>query len=635
MQAWRMMKVECLNEEEAWWLFQDKVGEQTLQAHAMIPQLAQVVAKECDGLPLALAVIGYAMSTKKTPREWRNAITLLKKSRPYGIQGMGDNILSKLKFSYDNLADKILRECFLLCSLWPEDHSISKTELIECWMGHGLVDEQEFDNINEAYDSGHALIGGLQAACLLELGHNKDREVKMHDVVRDLALWIASDCGERQNRFIVISDVTSSKDSQGAAEKMSLVGSDVSDTSSLSSNCLKLKTLMLQGSMSFKSIMKGFFQGTPALTYLDLSCTAINELPQEIGLLRNLRYLNISFTNIKSLPMQLSELRKLRFLLLRDLERIVIPRDLLRKLMMLSMIDMTNTECNNWDELSQLRGCVKGVGIVLQSIEDLHKFAKFQNVLTWRLELRKLVGFNKTLQLLSPFQLGSRCIRFSIQMLKIAYCESLKMVSMACDGGGDMCSLSRLEEIQLRSLPELKNIFWRRVCPAGVLPSLTVLTISDCHNLRDLSWVIRLPSLEDLTVYRCSQMKQIVNVVNEIGLGGVEENDVGSASGTFPSLRRLYLRDLRSLRDFGGSFRFASLEIMHVINCLELKALPFGKEIAVRKLKEIWGDRQWWENLDMKDDDRATLLPYLKARAELCTAERELLPPRKKLKRSA
>ncbi|XP_020703799.1 probable disease resistance protein At1g12290 [Dendrobium catenatum] len=353
MQAWRMMTVECLNEEKAWRFFQDKVGEQTLQAHAMIPQLAQVVAKQCDGLPLALVLIGSAMSTKKTPMEWRDAITLLKKSQPFEIQGIGDNILSKLKFSYDNLTDKILRECFLLCSLWPENHSISKTELIECWMGHGLVDEKEFDNINEAYDSGHALIGGLQAACLLEPGYNKDREVKMHDVVRDLALWIASDCGKRQKRFIFLSSLTASEDWQiREAEKMSLVRSNVSDTSGLPSNCFKLETLMVQGSISFNSIVTGFFHGTPALTYLDLSYTAIYDLPQEIGLLGNLRYLNISHTNISSLPVQLSNLRELRFLLLRDLECIFIPSGLLEMLVMLSVIDMTNTWCDNWKELS-------------------------------------------------------------------------------------------------------------------------------------------------------------------------------------------------------------------------------------------------------------------------------------------
>ncbi|KAL0915378.1 hypothetical protein M5K25_015790 [Dendrobium thyrsiflorum] len=611
MQAGRTMKVECLNEEEAWRLFQDKVGEETLQAHARIPQLAPVVAKECGGLPLALVVIGSAMSKKKTPREWQNAITLLQKSRPYEIQGMDDEILRKLKFSYDNLDNHNCRKCFLLCSLWPKDYSIRRTDLIECWMGHGLVDERKFDNISDAYVSGHALISYLQSACLLEPGNNEDREVKMHDVVRDLALWIASDCGERQNRFIVLSGGMASEDSQREAEKMSLVGLGVNDTSSLPSNCLNLKTLMVKKSFSFKSNVKGFFQGTRALTYLDLSYTSIYELPQEIGLLVKLRYLNISQTNIPSLPEQLSNLSELRFLLLRYLESIFIPSGLLQNLGKLSVIDMTHTRCDNWTELSRLRGCLKGVGIVLESIEDLNQLAQL-NVLTWRLGLRKLVGFNEPLQLLSPFQLGSRNIRCSIQKLEIKFCESLEVVSMVCDGGGDKSSLSSLEEVELRRLPKLREIIWRGVCPAEMLPNLTVLTISGCHNLRNLSWVIQLPSLVNLTVYRCSEMEQIVNVDNEIGLDGEEENGVGAAGWEFRSLRRLCLRDLKSLRVFGGPFTFSSLEIMHVIDCPEMKALPFRKEMDVRKLKEIWGDRQWWQNLDMEDDDRAALLPYLK-----------------------
>ncbi|KAL0915381.1 hypothetical protein M5K25_015793 [Dendrobium thyrsiflorum] len=391
---------------------------------------------------------------------------------------------------------------------------------------------------------------------------------------------------------------------------MSLFGSGVS----LPSNCFKLETLMVQRSFSFVSIVKGFFQGTPALAYLDLSYTVINELPQEIGLLGNLRYLNISHTRIPSLPMELSKLCELRFLLLRDLKSFIIPSGLLEKLVMLSVIDMTNTWCYNWKELSKLRRCVKGVGIVLHSIEDLHELAQLPNVLTWRLGLSKLMGFNEPLQLLSPSLLGSRNILFSIQMLKIECCKGFEVVSMVSDGDSSAHKrcLLRLEEVELKSLPKLKEIVWGRVCPVEMLPSLTVLTISECDNLRNLSWVIRLPSLEDLTVYHCNEMEQIVIVDNEIGLDGEEKNGVGAAGWEFPSLRRLCLKDLRSLTVFGGSFTFPSLEIMHVIDCPEMKALPFGNEMDVRKLKEIRGERQWWQNLDMEDDDRASLQPYLK-----------------------
>ncbi|KAI0525143.1 hypothetical protein KFK09_004535 [Dendrobium nobile] len=87
-------------------------------------------------------------------------------------------------------------------------------------------------------------------------------------------------------------------------------------------------------------------------------------------------------------------------------------------------------------------------------------------------------------------QLHSRSSRFSILMLKIEFYDSLEVVSMVCDGGGDKCPHSRLEEVELRSLPELKEIVWRGVCLAEMLPNLIILTIYGCHNLSNLSWVI-------------------------------------------------------------------------------------------------------------------------------------------------
>ncbi|KAG0491774.1 hypothetical protein HPP92_005172 [Vanilla planifolia] len=613
MQTQRKIKLECLNVEDAWRLFQEKVSEETLRAHARIPQLARRVAKECDGLPLALVVIGTTMSTKKTPKEWQNAITLLQKSRLYEIHGLEDKILPKLKFSYDNLANDIIRECFLLCSLWPEDFSISKTDLIECWMGHGLVGVGKLDNINEAYDSGHALIGGLKAACLLESGDDEEREVKMHDVVRDLALWIASDCGEKHNRFIVQTGEVGAEYAQSEVERISLVRSHLSDTSGLPTNCSKLETLMLQESISFKSILTGFCDGTLALTYLDLSYTAIYDLPSEIGRLGNLRYLNVSHTNIPSLPWQIGCLSELRFLLLRKLDSIVIPSGVIKKLVKLSVIDMTDTWCESWLELAALRGCLKGVGLVLEAVEDLKQLARLSNVPTWRLGIRKLVGLVEPLQLLSPLQLGSRSIRSSIQSLKIEFCESLQLVTMDGDGGiGSSSSwcLPRLEEVELRSLPELKDIVWRGVIPADSLPSLTVLKISACSKLTNISWVLRLPSLEELTVHRCGEMQQ---VVDEDQGGDAEENVVTNEA--FPSLKKLCLSELQSLRMFsGGSLAFPSLEVLQVLRCPEMKKLPFGAEMAGKRLKEIWGDRAWWDALQMENEARAALQPRFKRR---------------------
>ncbi|KAF8403580.1 hypothetical protein HHK36_011684 [Tetracentron sinense] len=126
------------------------VGDEVFNSHPEIPKLADVVAKECAGLPLALITIGRTMASKKTTHEWNRAIIVLRKSASE-FSGMGDEVLPLLKFSYDNLPNDTIQSCFLYCSLHPEDFDINKEELIEHWVGEGFI--TEFDDMNQARDT--------------------------------------------------------------------------------------------------------------------------------------------------------------------------------------------------------------------------------------------------------------------------------------------------------------------------------------------------------------------------------------------------------------------------------------------------------------------------------------------------
>ncbi|KAF8369394.1 hypothetical protein HHK36_032596 [Tetracentron sinense] len=63
-----------------WELFQKTVGNETLNSHHQIPELAVRVALESNGAPLALINIGRTMAGNKNPHEWKRAIKLLTKS---------------------------------------------------------------------------------------------------------------------------------------------------------------------------------------------------------------------------------------------------------------------------------------------------------------------------------------------------------------------------------------------------------------------------------------------------------------------------------------------------------------------------------------------------------------------------
>ncbi|KAJ0075939.1 hypothetical protein Patl1_34594 [Pistacia atlantica] len=200
MEADRKFKVECLGEEEAWTLFEKKVGREILDSHPDILELAKLVAKECGGLPLALITIGRAMSCKKTPEEWRYAIQVLRRASSK-FPGMEKEVYPLLKFSYDSLPDDKIRSCLLYCSLFPEDFSIIKTKLIDYWFCENFLDVYD---PSEVYSHGYYIIGVLVHACLLEEEEERgDYFVKMHDVIRDMTLWIACDIKEEQQKFLV------------------------------------------------------------------------------------------------------------------------------------------------------------------------------------------------------------------------------------------------------------------------------------------------------------------------------------------------------------------------------------------------------------------------------------------------
>lgn len=70
MEADKKVEVTCLPWDRSWELFREKVGEEALNVHPDIPDLAKTVAKGCAGLPLELITIGRTMACKKRPQEW-------------------------------------------------------------------------------------------------------------------------------------------------------------------------------------------------------------------------------------------------------------------------------------------------------------------------------------------------------------------------------------------------------------------------------------------------------------------------------------------------------------------------------------------------------------------------------------
>ncbi|XP_072970261.1 probable disease resistance protein At1g61300 isoform X2 [Typha angustifolia] len=605
MEVRKNIIVRCLNDDEAWSLFLEKVGEETISSHPLIPGLAKEVIKELAGLPLALITIGRAMYEKRDPREWQHAIDLLKKSR-----------LDEVEYGFPE-------ECFLSCSMWPEDWSIDTENLIECWIGLGLI--REFNSISEAYNTGHSLIGYLIRACLLEENDVYGR-VKMHDVLRDMAFWITHDEGTNKNKLMVFTDeAPRHKDIWHQAERITLMHcSKIQEFPPVATTpcSSKLTTLML--SQSYNLIVLGDnIRELVALTYLDLSECGFVHFPKEISGLVQLQYLNLGHNRIWSLPEELGSLVNLKFLILRDTGIHTIPQGVIAKLKSLQVLDLHQTFGSSSDEkmtylasplLEELE-CInnlKGLGICIEDTSQLHRLVELPNVsIRWLCisNLEKFTSFS-----LSASFLGDTQIQMNLAEL---YFRNSHVIQMVIEDNHQHPTwhLRALETLIIERMHCLEEIIWKGVIPKELFQALSTFEIFACCELKNISWVLHLPCLRKLSVAFCHSMRELIvcgtenhgeNVADTVEKE--EEREITSTS-TFPRLMEINLYQLPKMVSICHSaFALPALNAITVFMCPKLKKLPFRPGNIPSKLKSIRGSREWWEGLDWEDSSVKTSL---------------------------
>jgi len=179
-----------LSEEDSWRLFcAHAFGQRNIPPG--VEGLAHLVVEECQGLPLALKVIGGVMIGKTSPGEWERELKKLQESR-MKHQDVEKQLFDCLKTSYDDLenADHAsAKECFLYFAAFREDELLEQNRLFQYWVAEGLVPGEVGDDPEQ--DTYHVL-GLLIGRSLIELGSDIENKLccKIHRVLRDLAFHI-------------------------------------------------------------------------------------------------------------------------------------------------------------------------------------------------------------------------------------------------------------------------------------------------------------------------------------------------------------------------------------------------------------------------------------------------------------
>ncbi|KAH9715171.1 putative disease resistance protein [Citrus sinensis] len=584
----RPVKVACLSEKQAWELFRENVGEETLESDHEIVELAQTVAKECGGLPLALITIGRAMAFKKTAEEWSHAIDVLRTSASE-FAGLGEKVYRLLKFSYDSLQNEIIRSCFLYCCLYPEDYGILKWDLIDCWIGEGFLEESDRFS---AENQGYYIVGTLVHACLLE--EMEDDKVKMHDVVRDMALWIACEIEKEKRNFLVCAGARL-EEAPGVKEwenvrRLSLMQNQIETVSEIPA-CPHLHTLFLASNRNFRMITDGFFQFMPSLKVLKMSrCGQFEGFQLPVGMSElgsSLELLDISHTTIRELPEELKLLVNLKCLNLRWTGALIrIPRGLISKFSRLRVLRMLGTGGFIFYEAPEDSVLFGGGEVLIQELLGL----KYLEVLELTL------GSYHALQIVLSSNKLKSCIR-SLYLYLTGDKKSIIDATAFTD-------LNHLNELWIDNGIELEELkidyteIVRKRREPFVFHSLHLVTIYSCHKLKDSTFLAFAPNLKSLSLFKCRAMEEIISV------GKIAENpEMMGHISPFENLKSLdlsYLPELKSI--FWKPLPFTHLKEMGVRACDQLRKLPLDSNSAKERKFVIRGEEDWWNRLQWEDE---------------------------------
>ncbi|MQM21594.1 hypothetical protein Taro_054637 [Colocasia esculenta] len=613
MEAQVRVKVGVLDEEASWRLFCSRVHPRVPLHDDVVCGLAEVVARKCGGLPLALVTVGKAMSNATAAGHWKEAVRRLRGS-PEKIRGMED-VLSIMKFSFDSLLDDVTRECLLYCSLFPEDHSIKIDQLIEYWIGEGFLDAGDLPgscSIPQAREMGYNIIKKLKNACLLESGQDEDKHVKMHDIVRDMALWLAGNKADRSKRFIACAGKgfadLSGVDGWESARRISFVRQEVVELPSPAVECPNLLTLLLVANPLVRRqetvvVPRNLFEFMPALHVLDLSRANIREIPGEIGLLVELRYLNLSWTKIRQLPEELGKLRDLRELSLWGaLELSQIPRKAIITLTRLQRLNLyrcgysvsfggvdVDREGISWTDLDFYLGKLEEFSVDVHNTPCLELLAT-SSKLSRCIKGLRLVNIP---DLLSSHLTAALEQLVNVEWLSIEDCHLLEELRIA----GGCGQLQNLKYLGLGRLSQLRDVVLVGEPMQGgghqFLPSIQHLEVDSCKRLQDLGWLRQLPSLEKLLLWSCEGMEAVAPP---------QEHDGPCNTPALPLLKYMALVNMPVLKSISdGSSTLPSLEVLWVSGCPSLKRLPIDAH-SCNKIREIFGSREWWCSLEWGED---------------------------------
>ncbi|KAA8525920.1 hypothetical protein F0562_007980 [Nyssa sinensis] len=553
----KCVRIGFLSEHEAWALFKEKV-KNSIDSPEM-ESVAKKVCSECAGLPLAILAIGGVLMIYKKKETWEDALEQLRNSRLSNIEGMEAMVRSRIELSYNFLESVDVKSCFLLCCLFQEDTQISIDDLVRYGVGMRFL--RNLDTMEKARNRVHMLVDTLKTSSLLLEGRDENL-VKMHDVIRDVAISIAS---KEEYGFLVTTGAKKwpKKEEYEHCKVLSLWSKNIYELPD-ELECPELHTLVIDCNNPSLKVPNGFFNGMKKLNVLHLSNMHISSLPKLV----NLRMLCLNNCRFVDMALLIKELPKLEILSLVDSSIEELAPEI-RQLTHLRVLDLR--KCYN---------LVIFPSHVISNLSRLEELCISDEFNGWEVEASKkkirnasLVELNSLIQLINleihipNVMLVPKDLRFeSLKRFKISVGKSFGYSDSSCTrmlklGGVPLKDefnilLERAEELYLDNLEGLKKLPHEK--NGEGFSELQHLSVENCNDINHLlnkpklssqyqEKCLGLPQLQDLTIVECECMEVVVRDDEE-----VMEKII------FHQLKEMYLDSVPNLRSFCDNMKIMS-----------------------------------------------------------------------------